>query len=342
MVTWHAAQRVTPDDQIANDETEFALKLLPLRCLLDQRAIRFARAFFHNNDGDTEPMMLPTGLHAIPPPLLRSFRVRPLKLKVDYKPEKIDAKALRDGAIVELINLSPLDGMVLTLQEVIIENEVGFGPVIGILVQRWIQDICATQLVKFVANARPLEPITNVGASAFDLVVLPWEAFQSGDSISRALRSGVSSLASAVVYETFHTASQMSEFVAQMVSRVTSTGSTESHPFQDQIHPLMLPSRPLRIPRTIGDASPHAWESICRGLRTAGYKIVVVPYREYHRSGASGAARCVLRGIPVAIAAPTSGVAEAVSFTLLGARNQLRPDIRKEEEASLRGLHLEG
>jgi len=66
---------------------------------------------------------------------------------------------------------------------------------------------------------------------------------------------------------------------------------------------------------------------------------VIIPYREYRRSGARGAATSVLKGIPVALAAPTSATAEAISFALLGARNSIRPDIRKEEEASLQGLH---
>lgn len=333
MVTWHASKRVTDDNEIANDEAEFALRLLPLRCFLDQRAIRFARSFFAGDDNDEEGN-LPAGLHAVPPPLLESFRVRSFKLKVDYKPEKIDTAALRDGAFVELINLSPLDDMVLTLHEVLIENEVGFGPVVAILLRRWVQDICATQLVKFLSNSRPLEPITHVGGGAFDLVVLPWEALQNGESIRRGLRAGATSFAAAVAYEALTLSSRITEFVADTVSRVSAPPSFSSGTMN-----RMLPSRPIRVPRTVTDASPHAVESLSRGFQAASYKIVIVPYREYHRSGAQGAARSVLRGIPVAIAAPASGAAEALSFALLGARNQIRPDIRREEEASLRGLH---
>ena len=66
--------------------------------------------------------------------------------------------------------------------------------------------------------------------------------------------------------------------------------------------------------------------------------IVYIPYKEYQRKGASGAAKSVVRGIPVAVRAPLSGASEALSYTLLGVRNQLRPDIMKEEKANLRGL----
>jgi hypothetical protein len=90
------------------------------------------------------------------------------------------------------------------------------------------------------------------------------------------------------------------------------------------------------------DTTPHMIESLSRGLQIANYKVVIIPYREYHRSGTTGAVVSVLKGIPVALAAPASGAVEALSFALLGARNQIRPDIRREEEASQRGLHFEG
>ena len=60
----------------------------------------------------------------------------------------------------------------------------------------------------------------------------------------------------------------------------------------------------------------------------------VVPYREYQQSGARGAARVAMRGIPIGIVAPIAGTSEALSYTLLGIRNQLRPDKRREEENS--------
>ena len=96
-----------------------------------------------------------------------------------------------------------------------------------------------------------------------------------------------------------------------------------------------LPSRPNSIPKGIGDARLHAAKSLARGLSAANYKVVVVPYREYLRTGVSGAMTSVIKGIPVLLVAPLSGATEAASYTLLGARNALRPDLRKEEEASV-------
>ena len=334
MITWHPTIRVTPENRIANDECQAVLTILPLRCNVDQRAIRFAGAFFRtdgkdeNDSGET----LPPSLHFVPPPLFRRFVVKPCKMKIDYVPQRIDTKALKDGAFVELINLSPLEGLVLNLQKVKIEDVVGFGAVLSILVRSWISDICATQIVKFVTNARPFAPFTNVAGGAADLVVLPWEALKNGERVQKAIRAGVESFASALTLETLTTTSRVTEFMADGASRLSSPGPDGR----------MLPSRPLQTPRNVTDTAQHAVESVARGLQEANYKIVIIPYREYHRTGARGAARSIMKGIPVAIAAPASGAAEAVSFALLGARNQLRPDVRKEEESSQRGLHLDG
>jgi autophagy-related protein 2 len=333
MVTWHPVARVTPDNAIANDVCEAALKMLPLRCILDQRAIRFIFAFF-GGDRDTDDCSqpgLPPGLHAVPPPILRHFRVDPVKLKIDYTPQRVDTKALRDGAIVELINLTPLDGMVLTLKLVQVENVVGFGDALSIVIRRWISHICQTQLYKFLTNTRALEPLTSVGGGVADMVILPWEAIKHRKSIKKAFRAGVSSATKAFTFEALTTTSRLAHFAAG-VAEATTAGTGSSG----------LLSRPLETPRNILDTTPHVIESLARGLQIANYKVVIIPYREYHRSGTTGAVKSVLKGIPVAIAAPASGAVEALSFALLGARNQIRPDVRREEEASQRGLHFEG
>ena len=320
MVTWHPSIRITEGQKVANDEVEATLKILPLRLMLDQRAIAFSRAFFDTKEVVVVQQPLPAGLHAVPPPLIKAFRMRSFKVKVNYNPQKVDAKALRDGSLIELVNLSPIDAMILILQPVQVTDEIGFGAAFSIVVRRWIEDICATQITKFVMNARPLEPITQVGGAAVDMVVLPWDAFRNGHSIQKALRTGTSSFSQSIMTETFTVSSRVAEFLAGSISKISRSE-------------CVIPNRPSMPPRDMLEATPHAVASISRGLQTANYKIIIIPYREYHRSGAKGAVTSVLKGIPIAFAAPASGAAEALSFALLGARNQLRPDIRRDEES---------
>lgn len=331
MVTWEPNLPLTPENKLASDECEVAMTVAPMRCILDQRAVQFVTAFFGKKNGDGGDNWA-ADLHKVPEPFLRIFRVAPIKLKIDYSPQTIDTAALKNGSIVELINICPLDAMVLTLHQVEVEGVVGFGEALGNLVSHWLGDICATQMHKFVANARPFEPLSNIGGGVADLFVLPLDAYKNGENISRAVRYSVSSLLGTVAHETLTTSSRLTGFIAGEMAKATDTSQSSTAPSQNS-----LPSRP-GVPRRMGDTAGHALESLARGVQTANFKVIVVPYREYRRKGTSGAVKSIARGIPLAIAAPVGGASEALSYTLLGARNQIRPDIRKEEEVSQRGL----
>eukprot|EP00538_Stauroneis_constricta_P006062 CAMPEP_0119551746 /NCGR_PEP_ID=MMETSP1352-20130426/4920_1 /TAXON_ID=265584 /ORGANISM="Stauroneis constricta, Strain CCMP1120" /LENGTH=2017 /DNA_ID=CAMNT_0007597859 /DNA_START=85 /DNA_END=6138 /DNA_ORIENTATION=+ len=336
MITWQPEHRITRDRDLCGDECEMSIQLLPMRCLIDQSAINFARAFFAGDESsqqdDKDPWL--SELHLVPSPRFQTFRIKPWKLKVDYYPKKFNMDALRDGSIVELVNLSPIDAMVITLNEVKVQDALGFGPAFSGAVSQWIGNICSTQLHKFLTYARPFEPFTNVAGGISDLVVLPYEAYANGDSVRRAMTSGVSQLVGTVAFEALTTTSRLTKYAATQMAKVLE----ESNPHLASASSNPLPSRPLATPKGMSDVSSHAFESLARGLKAANYKVVVVPYRELSRNGTTGAIRSVVRGIPVLIVAPLTGATEAISYTLLGARNALRPDIRKEEEASMMGL----
>jgi hypothetical protein len=50
----------------------------------------------------------------------------------------------------------------------------------------------------------------------------------------------------------------------------------------------------------------------------------------------------VIRALPVAILRPTAGAAEALSYTLLGLRNNLDPSARRDEEDMWEVTHSRG
>ena len=332
MITWKPEHPLTEQNEIESDDCEVTVQLIPMRAIIDQRAIHFAQAFFSPDDKDDETKeKWSSHLHLVPPPRFRAFRVRPWKLKVDYIPQRLDVNALREGSIVELINISPIDGMVITLSQVSVEGVIGFGDVMGGLTRNWLEEIVSTQLHKFLANARPFEPISDVGQGLTDLVVLPYEAFKNGEDIRRAMTNGIKSLAETMTFQALTTSSRLTEYAANKMAAIVG-GRYHS------AAATALPARPTSAPKGIGDVTGHAMESLARGFQAANYKVVIVPYREYSRSGAAGAASSVIRGIPVMLVAPVTGATEALSYTLLGARNALRPHIRREEEASRTGF----
>ena len=366
MVSMHPVNQISADGKFMSDESRVTMELLPLRFFVYQTALRFIRDFFcgpaadGNGDGDSEsrgqdcdtatsstasnqpPPIEDSGNDEIlvSPTFFHSFKMRPSKLKVDYRPERLDTTALRDGSYVELVNLLPLEEMVLTLKPVEIRNLTGWGSVFGEIARCWIEDICATQMHKFLTKSRPFQPFSSVGSASKDLVMIPLQEYKQDGNIIKGIRDSTSALAGTVAYEALNTSAKVTRYAANRLSGISRGGKPSDYSSSSGESRMIvsLPSRPDEVPSSFVDVSSHAFDSLTAGLREANYKIVYIPYKEYRRKGASGAAKSVVRGIPVAVRAPLSGASEALSYTLLGVRNQLRPDMMKEEKANLRGL----
>ena len=75
------------------------------------------------------------------------------------------------------------------------------------------------------------------------------------------------------------------------------------------------------------------YNSLSREVHSAVDTVIMLPMKHYQKSGNSkGLVKEVITALPIAILRPLSGVTEAVSYTLLGMRNTIDPNIRKEEE----------
>jgi len=350
MVSMHPVNQISADGKFVSDESRVTMELLPLRFFIYQTALRFVRDFF-GASGDQEAQEGDGGASGeratqdddngndeilVSPTFFRSFKVLPCKLKVDYRPERIDTTALRDGSYVELVNLLPLEEMVITLKPVEIRNLTGWGSIAREVARCWIEDICATQMHKFLTKSRPFQPFSSVGAGVAELVMIPLEEYKQDGNVIKGIRESTSNLAGTVAYEALNTSAKVTRFAANRLSGIS--GKPTDSSATDTRMVVSLPSRPDEVPSNFVDVAGHAFDSLTAGLREANYKIVYIPYKEYQRSGASGAARSVVKGIPVAVRAPLSGASEALSYTLLGVRNQLRPDMIKEEKVTMQGL----
>jgi autophagy-related protein 2 len=71
--------------------------------------------------------------------------------------------------------------------------------------------------------------------------------------------------------------------------------------------------------------------------------VITVPLLEYHKSGAGGCVKAVLRAVPVAVLRPVAGVGEAVSQALEGVNNDIMPGrkVRDMDRCSLHELLTE-
>lgn len=316
------------DGKLMGNEGRVTLEFLPIRFFINQVALRFIRGFFRS---EKEPVALTESSIATPPEMFFPiFKVKPFNIKVDYKPKHIDTAALKDGSLVELLNVLPLEEMVLRLSEVEMRNLTGWGSIISELACNWLQDVSSTQMHKFLTRTSPLHPFTTVGDGMKQFLMIPLEEYQQKGDVKKGFRKGTKKLASVLAYETLSVGAKVSGFVAKKLKKKNSKSRVETD--------HQLSHHGSTLPRSMNEVSNHAIESFTRGLKEANAKMIIIPYRQYQESGTKGAMKSVVKGLPVAVCAPLSGAAEAVSYSLYGVRHQLRPDLREEEDASNR-LH---
>ena len=307
MVSLRPDIKISSDGKLMSDEAHVTLEILPLRCFIYQSTLRFIREFFTSEEDkpNTE-----TEYERPPDLFFPKFLVKPLKVKVDYRPHAVDTTALKDGSYIELMNLLPLEEMVLYLKSVEMQNLTGWGSIISELICRWIGDVASTQIHKFLTRTTPLHPIANVGDGMKKFVMIPLEEYKQRGNVRKGFRRGTKNLAEVVAYETLNVSAKLTGFAAKTLKRGSEPDTTTS---------------------SATTSSGHAVESISKGFKEANAKIIIMPYREFHKTGAKGAMRSVVKGIPVAIAAPLSGAAEALSYGLVEAKNHIRPDLKDED-----------
>ena len=242
----------------------------------------------------------------------------------------MDIDSIRDGNYIELLNLCPLEDMILSLQPVEMHDLTGWGSVFGELCGRWIEDIGSTQSHKFFTRASPFNPLANLGDPLVDLAMVLVVPEGSITDYLKNVVGGTTKLAGKVALEALSTSAKITRFAANQLTGKSPAGRSS------------LPRRPRSVPRNAGDSLSHAYQSVASGLREANIQVCAVPLKEWQRSGAGGAARSAVKGIPIGVFAPIAGASEALSYTLLGIsenlRGQLQPELRKESEEKVRGL----
>jgi len=340
MVSMFPENRISVDGKLVSMESRVALHLLPLRCHINQSVLKNICSFFSpqepNSEDGNEKKQDPVNNNVdescekskveLPQEdqgaFFQTFHVKSCKLKVNYTPTKLDAASLRAGSYSELLNLFPLEDIELLLQPLTLTNISGWGAAIGETLRSWLGDIVSTQVHKFIRGAPGVSSISQIGSGAYDLVMMPVQQYKRERKFGRGLKKGTSKFVGTVALETLNVSHKMTKGVANFLNRVVSSEDYDG----------ALPRRPEQVPKNIRSTSQHSRASVSKSFRAVRETIITIPRREYRRHGTTGAIRCVIKNVPVAVLAPISGATEALSYTVLGVRNQMRPDIMKEDE----------
>ncbi|KAI0780919.1 hypothetical protein BD413DRAFT_660017 [Trametes elegans] len=347
-----------------SEEARLRAKILPLRLHVDQDALDFLKQFFSFQDPDAAP---PAPSESSTEIYFQQAEVFPIDLKLDYKPRRVDYRALREGRTIELMNFFHFDGAEMTLRHITLNGITGWPRFFDLLNDLWTPDVKATQLVDVISGVAPIRSVVNVGSGVADLVLLPIAQYKKDGRVVRGLQKGANAFVKSTAMEAIKLGARLATGTQVILEQAETVLGGQ---FKDQVtaeamqipaameideadleeDPAELISKYADQPTNVKEGVRSAYKSLKRNLNSAAQTILAVPMEVYERSGNEvrssagalwcvadwsnqGPVRAVVRAVPIAVLKPMIGASEAVSKTLLGLQNTLDPNIRQENEA---------
>lgn len=281
---------------------------------------------------------------------LQRVEVNSIRVRLDFKPKRVDYAGLRSGHTTEFMNFFILDQADMVLRHVIIYGVSGFDKLGKTLNDLWMPDVKSNQLPGVLAGLAPIRSLVNVGGGVKDLVVVPMKEYRKDGRVVRSIQKGAVAFARTTTTE-----------LVKLGAKLAVGTQTVLQGAEDFLSPQ--PQQQLRQHQQQGPDSAAGWEdaelddeekkqislyaeqpvgvmqglkgayaSLERDLLTARDAIVAMPGEVMESGTASGAARAVLKRAPTIILRPAMGVSKAVGQTLLGATNSLDPENRRRME----------
>ncbi|KAJ8078907.1 autophagy- protein 2 [Marasmius tenuissimus] len=329
-----------------SEEARLRLKVLPLRLHVDQDALDFLKKFFSFKD----PRVVPTPADPDEGIYFQLAEVFPVDLKLDYKPRRVDYRALREGKTIELMNFFHFDGAEMTLRHITLSGITGWPRLGDLLNDLWTPDVKATQLVDVISGVSPIRSVVNVGSGIADLVLLPISQYKKDGRIVRGVQKGTTAFVKSTATEAIKLGARLATGTQVILEQAEGVlGNEFKHPvtaetlqLPDNIvldkdefteEDLDLISKYAEQPTNLSEGIHSAYKSLQKNLNSAAQTILAVPMEVYERSGNEGPVRSVIRAVPIAVLRPMIGASEAVSKTLLGLHNSMDPSLRLDHDA---------
>lgn len=182
---------VKPIPSIAASEAIISVHVLPLRLHVDQDTLDFLTRFFEFKDD-----------RVVPPPgqkedvlFIQKFDISAIKVKLDYKPKKVDYVGLKSGRVTEFMNFFILDEAEMVLRRVVLYGVPGIPRLAQMLNGIWMPDIRTTQLGDVLAGIAPVKSLVRLGSGVRDLVAVPVREYRKDGRVVRSVQKGAWSFA---------------------------------------------------------------------------------------------------------------------------------------------------
>ncbi|CEH15139.1 Cytoplasm to vacuole targeting protein [Ceraceosorus bombacis] len=352
------------------EEARVRAKLAPLRLHVDQDALDFFKKFFAWKpiEAGAAPANEST---ASSEPFIQHAEIYPIRLKLDYKPKRVDYGLLRAGKTIEMMNFFHFDGAEMTLRHVTLRGITGWPRFFDTLNDIWTPDVKANQLADVLSGIAPVRSVVNLGAGVADLILLPIEQYQRDGRLARGLQKGAASFAKTTALEALKLGSKLAtgtqvilERAEQMlggstadsetVFRTTTVDQANAAPadsffeegedatdaLSSSVITLSPPedksapiSRYAEAPEDLRQALSEAYGGLSKGFSSAAKTILAIPMEVHEReSGSSGSSKPVIRAVPIAILKGAAGTSGALGKTLMGLQREVEGDLYVAEE----------
>lgn len=316
---------------------------MPLRLHVDQDALDFMSRFFEFKD-DSVPSSSSPG----EAPFLQRVEVNAVRVRLDFKPKRVDYRGLRSGRTTEFMNFFVLDEADMVLRHVIVYGVSGFDKLGQTLNDIWMPDIKRNQLPDVLAGLAPIKSLVNVGSGVKDLVVIPMREYKKDGRVVRSIQKGALAFAKTTTSELVKLGAKLAigtqtvlqgaeDFLNTPGGHPTSNNNDgrledDSADGDEKKRISLYADQPVGVVQGLRGA----FRSLERDLLMARNAIVAVPGEVLESGSAAAAAKAVWKRAPTVILRPAIGASRAVGQTLLGAGNTLDPqNIRRMEEVRL-------
>ncbi|XAR59460.1 hypothetical protein NMG60_11015302 [Bertholletia excelsa] len=347
-------EAVRPDRSTPLEEYRLRIAFHPMLLHLHQNHLDFLISFFgeknssvaqfpnaHQNIGESELLSQKRnnlGDHSISEeallPYFQKLDMWPVLIRVDYNPRRFDLAALSGGKYVELVNLVPWKGVELQLKHVHAVGVYGWNSVCETIIGEWLEDISQNQISKLLHGLRPIQSLVAVGSGAAKLVSLPVKNYRKEQRLLKGVQRGTIAFLRSITLEAVglgvHLAAGAHEILLQAEYILSSTPT----PLENKTKANVRSNQPANAKEGI----QQACESIGDGLCKTASALVRTPLKRYQRAGIGSALATVLQTAPAAAIAPASAAARAMQCALLGVRNSLDPERKKESIQKYSGI----
>ncbi|XP_060676468.1 autophagy-related protein 2 isoform X1 [Ziziphus jujuba] len=345
-------ESVRPDPLTPLEEYRLRIAFLPMRLHLHQRQLDFLITFFgaksssvdqspgHHKDSDGStslPVMSntvaghSTSVEEAFLPYFQAIDIWPILIRVDYSPCRVDLPALGGGKYVELVNLVPWKGVELQLKHVHAVGIYGWGSVCETIVGEWLEDISQNQIHKILQGLPAVRSLVAVGAGATKLVSMPIENYRKDKRLLKGMQRGATAFLRSISLEAIGLGVHLAAGAHNILLQAEYLSTTISPSIPWPIPSKLKTNVRFNQPKDAQQGIEQAYESLSDGLGKSASALVRTPLKNFQRGASAGSALAsAVRAVPAAAIAPVSACASALHYTLLGVRNSLDPQHKKE------------